>query len=680
MRTLRRLLGAALAVLTVVPLFRLLAGRPTGPWGEATIRQAETSLAVAGWGIVLAVLLGIVAATVARGLARRRSEALHVFFRRFRGAVLAVPGRGLLIGAAIVAALAAGWVSRVLLQGLLTNIDEMAMWVHARYFAAGSVGGWVGSGAAHWLIPNTLLLDGVWLSQYPPGHVALLALAHRLGVPHLLGPALAALIAGASAAAFLRLLPDRALVARAAVVVVALSPMLAVFGAGTMSHLSALAFAAVAVWAALRARDGTASWALLAGASVGLSVLSRPWSGLTLAALPVWVWVEARARLHPPGVARRVALWALGGLPFAVTLAWYNHRLFGAVTRLGYEVSYGAGHRLGFHVDPWGYPYGPLEALGYTSADLVAFGLQLMESPIPLTVVGALFLLLASRLTSGERVLAAWALLPLLGAFLYWFHQPRMLFESIPGWAGLGVLGAAWWMRETSGRPRTVALATLGASIVLGLFVFAPQRVARYQWSAETLARIRVPELPDSRPALVFVHASWNERLSARLQAAGMRADSLNPVLRRNDACDVETHAGAREAGQPSPRPLDRSVAPGGPPTLERVETGPSLGALVDRTRAWTPECVRNARADRFGAVALAPLLWQGDLPGLGEERGVMFARDLGPEGNAALLAGHPGRVAYVFAPVEAGGPPVLSGYAAGMDLLWGAPAEAPRP
>ena len=84
-------------------------------------------------------------------------------------------------------------------------------------------------------------------------------------------------------------------------------------------------------------------------------------------------------------------------------------------------------------------------------------------------------------------------------------------------------------------------------------------------------------------------------------------------------------------------------------------------------------ECVREIQADRFGAVALAPLLWQGDLPGE-EERGVLFLRDLGPEANARVLALFPNRPSFVFSPMEMGGAPELVPYDEAMRELWGPP------
>ena len=73
--------------------------------------------------------------------------------------------------------------------------------------------------------------------------------------------------------------------------------------------------------------------------------------------------------------------------------------------------------------------------------------------------------------------------------------------------------------------------------------------------------------------------------------------------------------------------------------------------------------------------MALAPLLWQGDLPGLNGD-GNLFVRDLGPEKNALILDAFPGRNAYVFVPKALEAPPELVAYAEAMEVLWGTPGD----
>ena len=362
---------------------------------------------------------------------------------------------------------------------------------------------------------------------------------------------------------------------------------------------------------------------------------------------------------------------------------------------LGYIAAFGDRHRLGFHMDPWGFPYGVREAVAFTSSDVLSFGIQLLETPFPVTALIGLYFLLASRLSKGVGVLAAWAFLPVVANGYYWFHDVRMLFEAAPAWIALGViaaLGFAGGLGDSVDGPAAVEAVPGGGlpdqqpsrdwrgwaadittwAIVIGLagatVVGAPTRWGSYEWSEETLQRITVPSLPTEEPAIVFVHTSWNERLSSRLQGAGgMRQDSVIAALRRNTNCELHSYALAREAraalggsrradgrnpGDVSLPEVDLEQIPGMPSDIERPPSPP--GATL-RTRAGEPfgtACYREVNADRYGAVALAPLLWQGDLPGVEEGR-TMFVRDFGPEQNRRLLDAYPERQPFVFVPKD---------------------------
>jgi len=89
------------------------------------------------------------------------------------------------------------------------------------------------------------------------------------------------------------------------------------------------------------------------------------------------------------------------------------------------------------------------------------------------------------------------------------------------------------------------------------------------------------------------------------------------------------------------------------------------------RGAAWPPACAREVAADRFGAVSLAPLLWQGDLPGLASDGAPLFVRDYGPERNQAVLRAFPDRTPAVFARRAEAAPPTLIPYDEAMALLW---------
>jgi hypothetical protein len=679
-RILERSLGGALLVLGLFPIYRVLDTGGEAPFRVASVEMAEATLEYAWWGSLLVVLLAILLSFFFSDAAIRLGKGIAGALCRPKLPLFAAL-------AGLLAFLLALGVETLLFQGLYTNMDEITSALHARYMAAGSLAGPLLTVPEAWLVPNMLMVREGWVSQYPPSHLAVMALFFRLEVPTLVGPVLMGLMAWLLALSFPRLLGGHEGVARAGALLTAMSPVLLFLAGGAWSHLTAGAALALVLYASLKARDGSAWWGLAVGCAVGIMVSARPLVGLVLgSALPLTLWGPSLLAGRIRWTVRRGLATVVGGMPFAFLLGYYNHRLFGGLTRFGYLEAYGDSHRLGFHPDPWGYMYGPGSALAFTSTDLLALGVQILETPLPLTVAVGALLLLGPRLPKGTGTILAWALLPLLANAFYWFHQPRLLFEAAPAWILLATLVVGRSLSESGSgagtlltpRLRQVTAWAVVVSLLAAVGWGVPTRWASYSWTAETLDRIQAPPLPMEAPSVVFVHTSWDERLSARLQGAGgMRQDSIVSVLRRNTNCQIHAYAKAREArerfgGRDTPLPeIDLLQAPESPVGLRRVSVSQGVWVRTREGEAWTPECIREAQADRFGTVALAPLLWQGDLPGL--ERGdPLFVRDLGPETNARITALFPDRAAFVFGYFSQGAPPRVLPYDEGMRILWG--------
>lgn len=673
--------GAALCivVLSALPLHRLLTQDRTGPWGAQAIEHAESGWSVTLWGSLVVVLVAALGAVLTRrsrlgGAASRVDD----FVAFIRNRLEAPPAPVFALGVGTVAAVLALALTFGVQKLLLTNVDEMTALIHARYLAAGHLAGSLPGPAEAWLIPNMLVVDSGWVSQYPPGHLLVLAAFVFAGARWLMGPLLFAAMVGLSAASFDRLLPpERRAVGRAAALLLAVSPFALLLASGALSHLTAGAAGALALYAALRASTGGPSrWTFVAGAAVGLMVLARPWTGVVLGptlTLGLW-WRRGGFAL----VSRSLAPWIAGGIPFALVLFAYDTALFGGPLTLGYEVLYGPAHRLGFHLDPWSFPYGARESIGYSASDLLQFGAALLDTPVSITLVAGLYLLLVRRLEPAVGVIAAWAVLPVFGNALYWFHQPRMLFESAPAWILLAVLGVSALYNRPERGVSNAAVFGVAATLMIGAAGLAPIDFGKQGWSPETLSRITLPA-GSAQGALVFVHASWNERTAALLQASGMRNDSIQAVLRRNDACALYQYAIERNNGSdPADWPaIDLEQTSSRPATLASVRAPGDAVLLQQSGAVWTEACARQVLADRFGSVALAPLLWQGDLPEL--ERGhPLFVRDYGPERNATVLEEFPSRPALVFAYGPNGDAPRLRSYDEGMRLLWGPEGAAP--
>ena len=361
---------------------------------------------------------------------------------------------------------------------------------------------------------------------------------------------------------------------------------------------------------------------------------------------------------------------AAGGSPFALLLLAWNQALFSSPFRLGYTAAFGPAHGLGFHADPWGNAYGLREALAHTGADLVQLGLALFESPLPALALVGLALALAPRLPEGTAPLLAWALAGVGANALYWHHGlhmgPRLLYETAPAWVSLWVVGAGTLGAPGSGLPTRVrrvvawaAILSLGAGAAL-----APGKALSYRRARGSVALVA----PGEGPALLIATAE-----DARLAAAGMRRDSLETALRRNDLCAVDAYSRWRSGSAPGDAPtLDLTPRPGSPPELSPTLLSTGNAVLLRRGAALPPTCLREARADRLGTLELEPLLWLAPpLPGAR----VTLARDLGPADNAEVRRAHPGATPFLLVDGGPGAPWRILPYEEGMELLWGGAA-----
>jgi hypothetical protein len=698
---LRRGAAAVLLVLVVLPWYPLVARRGAGPPVEQTLRLGQLYYANLRVSVALTVL-----AVLLLGRPLRGGVAVRLW-RPFERVMLApTPAQlGVVLGAA--ATSMALWVSAGPLDRRPALLDGVAQLLQARYLADGRLAGPLLDAPEFWQFQFMVLGERGWVSQYPPGFTVLLGFADPLGAAWIVGPLLLGIAIGLTTLVAHRLFAGDPLVARLGALLATLSPMLAFHAGAYMSHVLALALAVLAVFAALESDEGSWRWALLCGAALGALFATRPYTALVMgsvAAACVGLWTEdIRASAPPapvPGTrgrfrvtaacARWTAVVALGAAPFLAGVLWYNGRYFGSPFQFGYEAAEGPGHRLGFHVDPWGNPYGPLEATAYTSADLQALGVELLQSPIPVVLIVGLYLLFARRLSPGVRIAAFWAALPVAAHALYWHHDlfmgPRMLYEALPAWCLLlaaAVVGAVRAV-PVEGRPvlrvatirRSGLAGTFALAVLIGAVYAGPRKLASYgaegARSGMTLARPAT-----SGPSLVFVHGSWEDRIAARLAGAGMRVDSIRAALASNSTCALERYL---EGGGPdwsagvAGLSFDRAAGR----TLRelRMRSGSVIRASADEV--LHPLCERQAQSDfAAGVVGLPPLLWQGDLPGL-PPSGPMFVRDLGPERNRELIARFPERQPNVL--LLRNGGLELVGYDEGMAALWSASAAGAAP
>src|SRR5690606_20021659 len=124
------------------------------------------------------------------------------------------------------------------------------------------------------------------------------------------------------------------------------------------------------------------------GAAFGWSLATRPLSTVAMGvALTLTIPFVATERFDGRRWLHMLLLMFVGALPALLLLLVYNNYFFGSPTTFGYEIAMGPQMRLGFLRDPWGNLYGLREAIAYTTADVMALGVNLFESPLTAMLV-----------------------------------------------------------------------------------------------------------------------------------------------------------------------------------------------------------------------------------------------------------------------------------------------------
>lgn len=352
-------------------------------------------------------------------------------------------------------------------------------------------------------LENVILDARRWVSIYPPGWPALLAVGWWLGAPWLAGPLLlGACVVGVWALGRALFAPRTGLLAAGCL---AVSPFALAMGSGFMAHVPCLAASLGSMACLATARpDRPGRW-LGAGLLGGLAVAIRP---LTAVAL-LWPWA-LWAVLRPAGTRRRLAALGrlgLGALPVALLLLAFAAAVYGSPFASGYRIAdpslsftgrHGVHlpvlvilrHHLPWYLDqldraPWGLPFPDLALL----------------LPLAWPAAGrrrdALLLASAAGLVMGY------------GAY-FWadvvYAGPRLAFEAM----GPLALLAARALETLYGGLRRV-LARLSARAGQGP---APSRLAPLL-GALALALLAIPPLHGRLPAEVARLASWYHGTSA---------------------------------------------------------------------------------------------------------------------------------------------------------------------
>ncbi len=660
--------GRAVAAIlySLALVLALLAFLPWANWLGAVQQEEASAYVRTVWTWALWLVISVPSAAV---LSRVLGDRFEQFFSNFQRRIAALPPLSLAVAAALVCGIVAALLSWVLFRHNPHLVDTIAQLFQAKIFAEGSLTATAPSSIEFFASSHIVEHNGVWFSQYPPGHSALLSVGTLIGAPWVVNPLFAAGTILLAYCIARRLLGEGA--AGMAIVLFLVSPFVLFMSASYMNHVTTGFFLALAFYAALRVADdrgGWAMWSVVAGLALAAAATIRPLESAAWA-LILGVWILSCRGWRPAFVA---AATCIAGL---APLLGYNAITSGHPLRFGYTLLWGPGHGLGFHTDPWGEPFTPIVSFANTALDFQRLNVFMFEWPFP-----ALALMLVALWAGGVDARLRYKVLLLAGLllaaptahFFYWHRDnylgPRFLYASILPAILLTVVGIVALDRK-AGRWRTAFRLVLLAGVFYGLAVRVPESAGVIS-GMEPEMKLH-PEVEAERlgldQALVFVKTGWGNRLVGRLWGWKVPASEAEQAFRAIDGCRLQ-------------RALDRadSLANAGRDSAEvsallrhqlaewrgeglAVVKGllPDPSVRVDTAVVLTRQCYREVQQDRTGFTLYGTLIWRND-PWL--ERGVIYARSLEEERNRRLMERYPGHEYYLYTPLspERGAPTVF--------------------
>ncbi len=221
------------------------------------------------------------------------------------------------------------------------TVDTSAQLVHAKIMGAG-----------HWTMKShplprffdmyMMINNGKWFSQYPPGHVMLLALGTLLKARTYVNPLLGAFTSLAIFGLAKELYGLR--VARYAVVLSGMCVYLLLMSSEFMSNATSLLMGTLFLWAYFRMLKKphwkTGMWG---GMAIGYCFITRPYTTLALA-VPYMAYSVFLLLVRKRIYGQALKAMALAGMAFVLFQLYYNKVTTGHAFTFGYQLSWGDWH------------------------------------------------------------------------------------------------------------------------------------------------------------------------------------------------------------------------------------------------------------------------------------------------------------------------------------------------
>jgi hypothetical protein len=435
------------------------------------------------------------------------------------------------------------WVALGFYDDLPQIEDEFAYLWQARVIANGDITIPSPPAAEDFLVPFVVDHQGLRFGKYPLGWPVVLSFGERIGLGWLVNPLLAGLAVWLVYRLGRKLLGDK--VGLLAAGLTTISPLFLTYAGSILSHtwglVLSLGFAMS--WLDLtEERDSVPGWlpTLVAGFSLGVLALSRPWTALGVA-IPFGFHGLLKMWGGSPVIRKRIMTMGLialllGSIHFLWQFALTGDPLLNPYTLWWpYDV---VGFGEGIGVIEGGHTL--LQAWDNTLYSLYLTGFDLFgwRSVTWLLVFGGLWAVRRQR----KAWLIGSVFFSLVVVYLaYWVSGPRYFYEglySLTILSAAGIAGLAGWLNEwgvsrdlisiplrlCSGnsiggldRVRRIAVPVVLAVVVgLTTIFFTPARLksiqARYGFDRAVLEPFDTPEVQALTPALVIVHTdNWKD-------------------------------------------------------------------------------------------------------------------------------------------------------------------------
>ncbi len=312
--------------------------------------------------------------------------------------------------------------------------DSAVQYIHAKIFASGHLTAPSHPMGKFFDVGHAVDYQGRWFSHYPPGHIAILSLGQRMGMPWLINPLL-----GASTILLLYLLGKEIFsekVGRLAAFLGLCSVQMLIMSSEYMNNATALLFTMAFALTFIRMiRKKSWIYGIACGLTLGMVLLTRPLSAVGIAA-PFAFYALMRLRKSPKCFWLPMSMAALAFGACLMLQGLYNLQTtrefwtYAYKARAGEYASIGLGQPL--QGESGRHTFG--RGLGHSSNNIIGLNYFLFGWPIP-SLIFAVSLFLLPRINPWRNLL--WiSFFSLLGVYIFYSYQDflfgaRYAYESV---------------------------------------------------------------------------------------------------------------------------------------------------------------------------------------------------------------------------------------------------------